>query len=204
MKKQIFLILMSMFLFTNIFAQTDFDKKSVLKSVVLPGWGEMSYNKNRSKLFFISELTIWASYFTFNKYHDIQDNDMKNYAEVHSGADDFSDVSQYWVDLGSFYSYENFKERMLELRTPEKIWDEKYAWDWDSNENANKYRNMRIDRDMSLLRAKFSIGGLVLNRIISAIDVIYLSNNSNKVSTSMSLSRDKAVFKISIPINKIK
>jgi len=61
--------------------------------------------------------------------------------------------------------------------------------------------NLRIDRDQSLLRAKFAAGGLVLNRIISAIDVIYLSNKQNHISSSLSLDQDNTTFRISIPIN---
>jgi hypothetical protein len=201
MKKILFITFLSIILITNIFAQDNFDKKNILKSIVLPGWGELSYNKTHSKIFFISEVTMWVSLFTFNKYNDIQDSDMRNYAEIHSGAEEFSSSSQYWVDLGGYFSYQDHKTEMLEMRTPEKIYDEKYAWDWDTHENANKYRNLRIDRDQSLLRAKFAAGGLVLNRIISAIDVIYLSNKQNHISSSLSLDQDNTTFRISIPIN---
>lgn len=201
MKKILFIILLNIIIITNVFAQDNFDKKNILKSIVLPGWGELTYNKTRSKMFFISELTMWISMFTFNKYYDIQDHDMSNYAKIHSGAEEFSSKSQYWVDLGNYFSYQDHKSEMLEMRTPEKIYDEKYEWDWDTHANANKYRDMRIARDKSLLRAKFAIGGLVLNRIISAIDVIYLSNKQNHIYSSLSLGQKNTTIKISIPLN---
>ncbi|MEA3499786.1 MAG: hypothetical protein U9R41_02015 [Candidatus Marinimicrobia bacterium] len=201
MKKILFIIFLNIIMITNIFSQDNFDKKNILKSIVLPGWGELSYNKTRSKMFLVSELTMWVSLFTFNKYNDIQDQDMRNYAEIHSGAEEFSTESQYWVDLGNYFSYQDHKSEMLEMRTPEKIYDVKYEWDWDTHTNANKYRDMRIDRDQSLLRAKFAAGGLVLNRIISAIDVIYLSNKQNHINSSLLLNHDNTTFKISIPLN---
>ena len=67
MKKILFITFLSIILITNIFAQDNFDKKNILKSIVLPGWGELSYNKTHSKMFFISEVTMWVSLFTFNK-----------------------------------------------------------------------------------------------------------------------------------------
>ena len=201
MKKILFIIFLTTILVANIFAQENLDKKNVLKSIALPGWGELSYDKTHSKMFFISEITMWVSMFTFNQYYDVQDSDMKNYAKIHSGAKEFLSESQYWIDLGGYFSYQDYKEEMLEMRTPEKIYDEKYAWDWDTNENANKYRNMRIDRDKSLLRAKFAIGGLVFNRILSAIDIIYLSNKQNYITSSLSFNDYSTTFNISFPLN---
>ncbi len=201
MKKILFIIFINLILLTNTFAQNEIDKKNILKSIILPGWGELNYNNSRSKMFFITEATMWISMFTFNRYHDIQDSDMKNYAKIHSGAEEFASTSQYWVDLGGYFSYQDFKEEMLESRTPEKIYNEKFAWDWDSRENANKYRNLRIDRDKSLLRAKFAIGGLVFNRILSAIDVIYLANNQNHLTSSLSFNQNVTTFHFSIPFN---
>lgn len=192
-KKSVLLILMLTLMLQGA------EKKAVLKSILIPGWGEHSLNEPaRSKIFMFTEAGLWITYAGLMLYKDIQYDDMKSYARAHSGASDFHGSSQYWVDMGSYLTWEDHREEMLEYRTPDKIYDEKYAWKWESVEDANTFRNIRVLKDRTEHRMTFILGGLVLNRLISVLDVVYLSR---PVESGILLTPDISSFNISIALN---
>ena len=50
-----------------------------------------------------------------------------------------------------------------------------YDWSWESEDQRLIYRDYLIRRDKVRSVASFTIGGMILNRILSAIDVVSLS-----------------------------
>ena len=177
--------------------------KAVLKSAILPGWGEHSLGTSGAgRIFFVSEAALWISYAGMAVYKDIQNNDMISFAKAHSGATSFYGSSQYWVDIGSFLSWSDHREEMLQYRTPDKIYPEENAWNWDSVENANTFRNIRIAKDKSEHRMTFILGGLVMNRMISMLNIMYLTRNP--VESNLILTPVSSQIQISMPVNFIK
>jgi len=69
-------------------------------------------------------------------------------------------------------------------------------WSWDSTTNRIDYDRMRIESVTYDKYAQFAIGGLILHRIISLIDVVYLERqlnispefSSNSVNLNLSFS----------------
>jgi hypothetical protein len=49
-----------------------------------------------------------------------------------------------------------------------------WIWSWDSGKNRKYFKKLRIRADRYKLAGKFIIGGVVLNHILSAVDVLYL------------------------------
>ncbi len=175
------------------------EKNTVLKSILIPGWGEYAMNARvRGKIFMSAEAGMWISYASLAFYENIQDKDMRSFVKAHSGASEFHGSSQYWVDMGSFLSWEDHKEEMLMVRMPEKIYDEKYAWDWSSVEDANTFRDIRIKKDRTAHRMSFLIGGMVLNRMISVLDVLYLSRS---VESAVIAGPGMSLFTLSVALN---
>jgi hypothetical protein len=166
-------------------------KNRVLKSILLPGWGELSMQEPRGRWLMAADLAMLASIIGLQSYSSDQDREMKSYALLHANAAAFSDANQYWIDMGSYLSWQLHQESMLESRTPEKVWDEAYAWEWSSVENANRYRAMRRSRDLAKDRSTLFVGAMVFNRIVSALDVLYLSNRNAHLSFSFDANHQK-------------
>ncbi len=176
-------------------------RKEILKSIILPGWGELSMDEARGRWLMAADLTMLASIIGLRNYSADQNEEMKSYATLHANASAFSSDNQYWVDLGSYVSWQEHRESMLENRAPEKVWDEAYAWEWSSIENANSYRTMRRARDLAADRATLLIGAMVFNRIVSALDVLYLSNRAANLSFSFDGQQSHAQIQFSKTLN---
>lgn|GEM_PF-1669589 len=202
--KKIILTLLCILLTTVVLPAEPVSRgKAVLRSAVLPGWGELSLGASgASRIFFVSEAAMWLSYAGLAVYKDIQHDDMISFAKAHSGAASFYGSSQYWVDMGSFLSWSDHREEMLQYRTPDRIYPEENAWNWDSVENANTFRNIRIVKDRSEQRMTFILGGLVMNRMISMLNIMYLTRNT--VESDLILTPVSSQIRLSFSINSLK
>tara|TARA_B110000014_G_C19887061_1_gene459026 strand:- start:33 stop:674 length:642 start_codon:yes stop_codon:yes gene_type:complete len=183
-------IIIIFFFFHLVYSQElnldkDFEKpfiSPVLKSLILPGWGEYSLGyKQRGRIMVLSESVIFfsilGSYFYANKF----EQNYKAYASEHANVATVGKNRQYWVDIGNYSSIDQFNEEHLRWRDFNAIYekDNNWNWLWDNDENRKYFEKMRIRGDTWKLRGSFLIGGMVLNHIISAIDALYLSRISS-------------------------
>lgn len=157
---------------------------NVFLSLLVPGLGEWaSGNKGAAKFFLGMEVTLWAGFIASNSYLNVLQSDLEAFAAQHAGVrmpDEKGD--QYWIDVGLSPSiYEFNAERLLE-RDKNARYEEgsSYDWVWDSEDNRIVYAGKRLDRVDWKKNTNLIIGGLVLNRIISAIDVVRIVRKSKK------------------------
>jgi len=165
-------------------------KKAFFRSLILPGAGEYYLGKQTlAKAFFVTEITLWLSYFAFRKYGKWVRNDALAFAATHSGANIEGKPSQFFVDIGNYidiYQYNDAKQRFGQF---EKVYsDEDYFWSWDSNGNRRKFENMRIDSDRAFNRSIFVLGGIFANHLISAIHSSWQTHRYNKKLDQMTKS----------------
>lgn len=149
---------------------------NIFLSLLVPGLGEYAAgNKKAAKFFFGTEILLWSGFYGSQTYLNVLQDDLESYAARHAGVVDAdSKGDQYWIDIGlspDIYAFNANKllERDLDGRYEENRNNE---WVWDSEDNQISYAQKRIDRVDWKKNANLIIGGLVLNRIISAIDVI--------------------------------
>ena len=176
----------------------------VFKSLVLPGWGEYSLgNQIRGRIFVLSEtmllLAILGSYSVSKR----QDTEFKAYAAEHAGISPVGKDRQFWVDIGNYSSLLAFNEEHLRWRDFNALYEDNdtWTWSWDSNDNRERFENMRIASDSWMLRSSFFIGGVVLNHIVSAIDALYLSKISNIKETVVFANYDPYLDKAGLSLN---
>ena len=182
-------IIIIFFFFHLVYSQElnldkDFEKpfiSPVLKSLILPGWGEYSLGyKQRGRIIVLSESVIFfsilGSYFYANKF----EQNYKAYASEHANVTTIGKNRQYWIDIGNYSSIDQFNEEHLRWRDFNAVYekDNNWNWLWDNDQNRIFFEKMRIKGDTWKLRSSFLIGGMVLNHIISAIDALYLSRIS--------------------------
>jgi len=163
----------------------------ILFSLLLPGTGEWAMgHKTLGKTFLGVDVVLWLTYFGTRQYTNVLQRDLETYAAVHAGVNTRGKNDQYWIDVGSTLSIYDFNEQKLQERDLEGVYPEgaHYDWVWDSEGNRVAYVQKRFDRLDWKRYTNWMIGALVLNRIISAVDVLRLiqkeKNAENEVRQS--------------------
>ena len=208
-KKQIVTaIILTQVLYTQQFSPVaDYQKpliSPVVKSLVLPGWGEYSLgNQIRGRIFVLSETTLLLAILGSYSVSKRQDAEFRAYASEHAGISPIGKDRQFWVDIGNYSSLLEFNEEHLRWRDFNALYEDNdtWTWTWDSNDNRERFENMRIASDSWMLRGSFFIGGVVLNHIVSAIDALYLSKISNIKETVVSANYNPYTDKTGLSLN---
>ena len=176
----------------------------VVKSLVLPGWGEYSLgNQIRGRIFVLSETTLFLAILGSHFISKRQETEYRAYAAEHAGISPVGKDRQFWVDIGNYSSLLAFNEEHLRWRDFNALYEDNdtWTWSWDSNDNRERFENMRIASDSWMLRSSFFIGGVVLNHIVSAIDALYLSKISNIKETVVFANYDPYLDKTGLSLN---
>lgn len=148
------------------------------KSLLLPGLGEFSIGENRRGRFFVkSEMGLWLLLAGSLWSVSGDDSRLRAYAVRYSGADLSGKDEQFFVNLSTYESMDAFNAYQQRARSPYETYSAEagYDWSWESEERRRKYRNFLIRRDQAKSIAAFTIAGMIVNRIVSAIDVVSLS-----------------------------
>ena len=183
-----YIILLSNTLFGQIYER---DFYPIYKSIILPGWGELDLkNDKRSKQFLIQEASIWISFFGLKYISNTYESSYKAFAALHASTDLENKPFQYRVDIGDYNTYDEFIDSKRRNRQTDLIWPENlgYEWEWDSESNRKEYDDMRIISGIAKKYSKFAIGAMIANRIISAIDVLYIQNVQKRGKLRSSIS----------------
>lgn len=167
----------------NAQKKTPSKTKNILYSLILPGAGQWSMGyKGRAKFFMGTEFLLWVGYFGTQSYANVIQRDYHGYASVHAGVNTAQKDEQYWIDIGSSDNIYAFNEQRLRDRNKDALYPEAadYYWQWDSKESRGYYNNLRVKEHNWERRATFVVGAFVLNRLVSAIDVVRIVRKENK------------------------
>ena len=152
-----------------------FELNPILKSALIPGWGETVLDNNKRARFFSTiELSLWTTClatYTFSYHQMLQ---YQSFAIEHAGVDARDKNHRYWVDIGNYIDMEHHNSEHLRWRYIDELYSETDAWNWDTRINMKKFESMRIRSDMLAKTGEYIIGGIVMNHILSAIDSLYL------------------------------
>jgi hypothetical protein len=145
----------------------------LLKSLILPGWGEHSLGYHKRGLAFnTAELVGWLGYAAFTLYSGQTRDDMKAFASDHAGINPAGKDNQYFTDIGNYMNIHDYNEQKRRYRQIEYIYDEeRMFWAWDSKENKQEFDDMRLNSRLAKRNASLVVSALVLNRLISVIDI---------------------------------
>ena len=162
------------------------------KSLLFPGWGELSLNQNsRGQKLMAADIILWLTVFNGKNLSKNYESDYRAFASEHAGVDWNHTDYLFAVDIGYYESLNDYnsakaRQRSLELETDlngglireygHAIYPENgdFDWQWDSDSNRKSYKDIRISSANWDKYANFAIAGLLVNRVISVIDVMYL------------------------------
>ena len=175
-------------------------KKALLYSLILPGWGELSMGeKGRATGFFIAEGLIWTSFAYWTVSGNLREDDYIEQAGISAGVGVTSESDDYWRLVGQYTSsggggsgsYEEELRREARDLYPtdpaaqdayvaEKLPTGERAWEWNSSQTQELYRDTRSSANEAFNRAQYSFGAAILNRVLSVIDVQLLRHKASK------------------------
>ena len=155
----------------------------VLLSLAIPGAGEwVTGNRRLGKIFMGSEVTLWIGYLASRGYINTLQSDLESFAAANAGVNPADKDDQYWIDIGTSLSIYDFNAQKLLDRNLEDRYEENgnFDWQWASDDLRKDYFQRRLDRQDWRRRSTILAGGIILNHLISAVDVIRLLRKGNK------------------------
>ena len=162
-------------------------RKAVLLSFLLPGLGEKSIGSHTSsKIFHSSETALWLSLIWNTKVKNWKKEDFEVFASTNAGVDINEKDKLYFSNIGGYDNIEDFNSEMRRSRDPASVYSgEEYNWNWNSNEARLEYKSLRFDSERAQLNIEYTIGFLILNRIISVINTSYRYGKNQMVGRSI-------------------
>mgnify|MGYP001240776538 CR=1 FL=1 len=160
-------------------------KSPILKSLVIPGLGELSLGqKKRAKLFGGLEIALWLLVAESIQSKEKFQSNMISYAAIHAGASLKGKDHQFALDVANYLSVEDFNQEQQRMRLSGRVYStDDYNWKWDSQDHQEQYWNYIRRRAKARKIGMFAIGGMIVNRIVSGINVSYLNKSKqSKIS----------------------
>jgi hypothetical protein len=162
------------------------DEKSVglgiVYSLLLPGMGGFTLILGTGKYFTIADGILWGTLIGMSAYSGWQEDNYKTYAA--STADVINDDAKdedFYANIGDYTSVYSYNDQKALERNYDEMYDEQvYFWEWNTTDERRTYRDMWNSSETASNNMRFVVGGLILNRIISAINAARLVSSYNK------------------------
>jgi hypothetical protein len=185
--------------------------KAFLLSMILPGLGQRHTGHNgRAVGYFIGEGALWTTFTVLKIQENIREEDFEEWAETFAGAKVHgrNRDEEYYQRISRYISSDeyNFEVKALarlihpgetlEVRAQQLQYIEENSirgddtWEWASREKRNEFRVVRHRSLDAGRKANWTLGGMVLLRVLSAIDAAILAGHYNRDHASSRLSPD--------------
>jgi hypothetical protein len=166
-------------------------------SAALPGTGELALGKTtRGTLMLGADILAITAYLATGRDIINLTDSYQRYADVYAGVpesmsdDYYQDVQQY-LSSDEFNQYQEMMARNYYLiytydpdgyaqYISENTYPEGQGWSWQSSEHQEQYKSLRRRTQTAKMYKNLSLGAMILNRVISMIDVALVSRNPNK------------------------
>jgi hypothetical protein len=163
-----------------------YEKKSVglgiIYSLLLPGMGELYADSYSSgKYFTIADGVLWGTLIGMSAYSNWQEDNYKAYAASTGGViNDSNKDEDFYANIGDYTSVYTYNDQKALERNFDEMYDEEaYFWKWNSTDERRAYRDMWNSSETATNNIRFVVGGLILNRIVSAINAARLVSSYN-------------------------
>lgn len=161
--------------------------KSMLKSLVLPGWGERSIGAaGRGNTFLATEVSLWVGFGLLkaisNRAHDEMISKVVSAAQVNPA----DKSAGYFDDVGNYNSFTDYNDQMLRDRNPYLLYPEGqgYEWNWSSESQRKSFKDIKFKRNLYSQFTVYTLGAITINHVVSAIDAVWLSKSSLNLHAS--------------------
>ena len=169
----------------NLSSNLSNEKKSVglgiVYSLLLPGMGELYADSYGSgKYFTIADGVLWGTLIGMSAYSNWQEDNYKSYAATRAGVIHDNKDEDYYANIGDYTSVYTYNDQKALERNFDEMYDEEANfWKWNSTDERRTYRDMWNSSETANNNIRFVVGGLILNRIVSAINTARLVSSYN-------------------------
>ena len=163
---------------------------AVIRSGIMPGWGQHYLGAAQpARRLAITEVGLWLGHLFSRQGTQWYRQDYQAYAALHGGLDGAagSKPDIYYYYLGQYDSIVDYNADMLRRRRSADIYivGAENDWYWDDAADRARYRDLRRTSLTLAKAASFTLGGLVLNRVIAGLHVLYLSRDHPQATVLM-------------------
>ncbi|MBI5403615.1 MAG: hypothetical protein HY959_09440 [Ignavibacteriae bacterium] len=159
---------------------------SVFLSLLVPGAGHLYADRmDVGKYFVASEAACWLGVAGLSLYGNWLRDDSRTFAAQHSGLNEDGKDDDYFGNVGNFESIYTYNNEKLAKGQWDKIYDvNTHFWNWDNDANRNQFDLQRKKSERTYNTRIVFATGLIVNRLISAISAVILTNKGNKNTSS--------------------
>ena len=190
-----------------IYAEDFNPRIALLKSAILPGWGEISLGDKTGYIFLTTEFIFWSSKIYFNEEEKLKEKEAYNYALKYAHIDPHNNYDEtYYYNISRFTSSgfepggynayvvqqaENIEDPILKQEyIQNNIYSDEYYWNWDNKDKMHEYGVKRKDASHFADYAKTIGGAIIANHIFSAINSLRVSSKLKKMNLSIYFDRN--------------
>ncbi len=153
-------------------------KGAVLRSLLLPGWGQHTLGADRwARRFVVAEAGLWLSFAAAGKWAGVNRDDYRSYAAQYAGVINRSRPDIYYFRLGAWDNIEEYNQEQLRQRNIADVYvtGSDADWDWETSAQRKRYRELRHSSLRWDQTATIALSGLVVNRVLAAINILFLT-----------------------------
>ena len=159
----------------------------MLRSLLVPGWGQYVLGAEEvARGFMVAEAGLWIGYYLASETAQWYQQNYRAFAALHAGTDYTlkSDIYYFW--LGQYDSIQDYNTEQIRRRDLDSIYptENGYDWSWDDTANRQRYNQLRQASLLASKGASFLMGSMVLNRVVSAINILFLTRAGNEQATT--------------------
>ncbi|MCD4796032.1 MAG: hypothetical protein K8R49_02535 [Candidatus Cloacimonetes bacterium] len=200
---KLILLIVIAFVCTSLLAEEINPRINILKSAVIPGWGELSSKNSSGYIFLATELMFWSSHFYFIQEAELKDKASYNYAVkyAHIEPGDYSDQYFYHLTRYENYGFETggYNAHIVETaknKYPDdpvaqteyinaNIYSDDFFWEWDNDDRKHDYSILRKRITQYNDYAKAFTGAIIANHIISMINSARISSKLKRLNAGV-------------------
>ena len=152
-------------------------------SLLLPGFGQRYVGSGlKAKIFFSAEVGLWSALLSFRHQAKWREDDYKLLAQVKAGADLTDKGDDFYDHLGFYDSRERYNKlggiyNIDHIYYPDNSY---YFWKWDSEESRLRFRDLKNDSRSFYRKANFTLGFIITNHVLSAVDAFFAAKRHNR------------------------
>jgi len=167
---------------------------AIVYSLLLPGMGELYAGAYDSGVYFtIADGVLWGTYIGMNVYGNWQKDRYTTYAQTNAGITTENKDGDYYATISEYMNIDQYNDQKAFERNFNEMYNtDQYFWKWNTSEERKTYRDMWISSEQTLNDVRFVVWGLLLNRVVSAINAVrlvskYNNNLSQEIGWNVSL-----------------
>jgi hypothetical protein len=163
-------------------------------SMLLPGLGHRYVNEGHwsgwSRTYAAADISLWLGLIGGEWHRDQLEQSYRTLAATSAGADLQGKDRTFYLNLASFESSDVYRDTMLRNRAWDRISyvdDPAFHWAWESEDDYNRFRDLRDDAESLKRRRSILIASLVANRLLSGAIAARSAGRSRRAQLSAAL-----------------